>query len=233
MNRRSVFNLKCTVTLTANAGIILELPGAVLLVDALHNKKAMEFSTLDSSSIETLFSRFDVCPPDGILVTHSHIDHYSTALVDEASQRYSCPVFAPWKDGMCEYAVNGVSIQPIALSHRKADTGDFGKHFGFIINKDDKTVLIAGDAEPLSDEMTALCASLSPNLAVLPFVWVTLKRHREALDVLNPSALVLNHLPFIYEDTFGYNKAAETQVNARYPGCVILNSFLQTAEFEI
>lgn len=230
--------MKLSLTLTANAGVILRFgeKGSVYGIDALHDTKGTEFSCLSPEQTENVFSLLDKTPPDALLTTHDHPDHYSAELLRKAAERYSaCRIINPWSEPGNKYKIytlNGNTVTAIPLPHRFAPRYPGSGNYGFVIDTAGKRVFIPGDAEPCSEEMTELARSFHPDAAILPFLWVTLPRCRRVLDSLAPRYAAFVHLPFEEEDTFGYNQATRAKTGQLNPDYAVLNKHLQTAVFE-
>lgn len=231
--------MKLTLTLTANAGVLLRCGenGPLYGVDALHDTKVPEFSCLSAEQIGTTFSLLDKTPPAALLTTHDHGDHYSRKLLDKAAERYpDCRIITPWaapeKKGKI-YTVNDQTVTAIPLPHRYVPGISESDNYGFVIEADGKSLFLPGDAEPFGEEMTELARDFHPDAAVLPFVWAILPRCRRVLDVLAPKATAFVHLPFEEDDSRGYNHAALLVAGCCYPSAAVLNKHLQTAVFEL
>ena len=76
------------VTLSANAGVSVELGGVRIWIDALHDTRVPGFSTLDSHLLRRLWSEAAFQSPDAIVYTHCHPDHYAAHLAAEACRRW-------------------------------------------------------------------------------------------------------------------------------------------------
>lgn len=231
--------MRIKLTLTANAGVILNYgeEGPVYGIDALHDTKGLEFSCLSEEQVANTFALLDKKPPDALLTTHKHPDHYSEPLLEKAGERYpDCHIIKPWSvpDNKCKmYIKNGDTLAAIPLPHRFAPHYPDADNYGFVINVGDKTVFTAGDAEPTTEEMQSFARDFHPDIAILPFLWVTLSKCRRILDRLAPKYLVLVHLPFEEEDSCGYNHAALAETKRFYPEAVVLNKHMQSVEFDI
>lgn len=231
--------MKLTLTLTANAGVLLRFGenGPLYGVDALHDTKVTDFSCLSPEQTENIFSLLDRTPPAALLTTHDHDDHFSRKLLDKAAERYpDCRIISPWEEPEKKgkiYTVNDLTVTAILLPHRAAPDIPACDNYGFVMEADGKSVFLPGDAEPFGEEMTELAQNFHPDAAILPFVWMMLPRCRRVLDILAPKAAAFVHLPFEEDDSRGYNRAARLVARHCYPSAAVLNRHLQTAEFEL
>ena len=90
-----------TLTLTANAGVLLCWQGHKLLIDGLHDGGDHQFSAVPASILEDIISGRP--PFDGIewlLFTHLHVDHFSAGQVQRFLQHFPrVPLFLPAGNG--------------------------------------------------------------------------------------------------------------------------------------
>ena len=75
---------RCTVTLSANAGAVLELNRVRIWLDLLHTEKTENFSTVGPELQRRMLQCEAFAHPDLIFFTHCHPDHYSRALTGQA-----------------------------------------------------------------------------------------------------------------------------------------------------
>lgn len=229
--------MKCSLTLTATAGVIGAMGGFSFLLDALHMEPTAEFSSLTPETAERALEEMVSFPPEAVLVTHDHRDHFYKPLVDEALRRFPdsrlvMPALAP-------SVVSGVvrsksaSVRFQKLTHQMARKLGDPANYGFLIESGGKTLLTAGDATPFDERIFALTGGRAPDVALLDFPWLTTRRGQEMLNRLAPRRIVLFHLPYPEEDRCGYCAAA-TSAAEKYPADVdVLLHFLQRVELDI
>lgn len=89
------------LTLTANAGVLLEWQGHKLLIDALHDGGDHQFSAVPPPILDDMAAGRP--PFDGIewlLFTHLHVDHFSAGQVERFLQTFpQVPLFLPAGNG--------------------------------------------------------------------------------------------------------------------------------------
>lgn len=208
-----------TVTLTANAGVILELGGYRIWVDALHDRKTPPFSTVDGELWQKIRG---LHAPDYILYTHCHPDHYSEKLTQEAHALWPrARIIAPEGKfkGPLSVADGGLKIDFMRLPHEGEQYKDV-LHYGISITAGGKTVLHPGDCALAALEL----AGRTADVLLLDFPWMTTTKGRRFLEAHYPQAeKVLLHLPFAADDRFGYRTAA-----ARCQHVHILQDALET-----
>ena len=90
----------CSITLTANAGVILEWNQHVIWIDALHTQQVPGFSAVRPADWERM--RQTLPPPELLCFTHCHPDHYSFRLASEAHSL--------WLDAMIALPVKTLPI---------------------------------------------------------------------------------------------------------------------------
>lgn len=218
--------MECKLIFTANAGCILYLGRFCILLDALHSEQTDVFSSLNENQVQQVFSLLDKRPPQLILITHQHPDHYSPQLVEQALRRYPDAILiCPSREG--KMGSKGLELGWFPLPHR----GENSANFGFLLSLDGKRIFTAGDGDPGAAETLHRCAVLQPDLALLNFPWLTLRSGRKALEALNCRQLVLFHLPFHSQDTPGYLAATKRLADPLGSQVRILSEFLQTEIF--
>ncbi len=192
------------LTLTANAGVILEMEGRRIWVDALHDRKTPPFSTVSAEMWEKM-QNFPA--PDYILYTHCHPDHYSEKLTDAAKWRWpNARIIAPEGKFAAPLSVadGDLEIRYLPLPHEGEQYKNV-LHFGIFMSVSGKKVLIPGDCALGAEEL----AGLEADVLILDFPWTTTAKGRSFLDAHFPGAeKVLVHLPFATDDRFGYRRAA-------------------------
>jgi L-ascorbate metabolism protein UlaG (beta-lactamase superfamily) len=225
----------CQVTLSANAGVSLELGPARVWVDALHDRRVPEFSTLTPELLEQLWANPHFCAPDLIFCTHLHPDHYAPELLAEARRRWPSALTAlPSPEGGLfltgerqQVCCAGLVLTFQRLTHEGSEYADVA-HYGCRIDDGGFRTLIAGDCALCNPKLAEL-ADGGVELAILNFPWVTLPRGRAFVErFLHPHHLVVCHLPFARDDRWGYRRAALRAAAQLPEGCdvrVLLEPF--------
>ena len=206
------------VTLSANAGVSIEVGGKRILVDAFHQKKQPGFSTVESQLFQKMLTQDAFSQPDYLCYTHKHSDHYDKKMTQvilatapnakliqpepelEGAVQLSGEEFV-WKDGQ-------TTIHFLKLPHEGALYQDT-VHYGLLITAGDVTILLPGDCAVASPVLEEKISNRKINLAILDFPWVTLRKGREFLQKHLPADhILLYHLPFKEDDVNGYRSAA-------------------------
>lgn len=209
-----------TVTLTANAGIVLNLNGHAVWIDALHTSQVPGFSTISPALWKKM--QTSLPPPELLFFTHCHQDHYSQQLVQEAhilwpgaklvlpQQEFSDQVLISGRE--VRFSSGSLTLRFLRLPH---EGGANIPHYGLLLSNNDDRILIAGDCETACPALANCLDGISIDLAVLNFPWVTLRRGVQFLEeILRPRHLLLCHLPFPEDDINNYLSAARRAAGA-------------------
>lgn len=207
------------VTLSANAGVSVELGGVRVRIDALHDTRVPGFSTLDSHLLRRLWSEAAFQSPDAIVYTHCHPDHYAAHLTAEACRRWpKARLFLPRKDFPEQELLSGretaASIGGVALHFYRLTHDGMAfagvPHYGLTITCGKDSVLLPGDCAVASPELLPVVDGRHLRLALLNFPWITLRRGQDFLrEHLHADHIALYHLPFAEDDTEGFCTAAD------------------------
>ena len=178
------------VTLSANAGVSVELGGVRIWIDALHDTRVPGFSTLDSHLLQRLWSEAAFQSPDAIVYTHCHPDHYAAHLTAEACRRWpKARLFLPQKDFPEQELLSGreaaASIEGVALHFYRLTHDGMAfagvPHYGLTITCGRDSILLPGDCAVASPELLPVVNGRHLRLALLNFPWATLQRGRDFL----------------------------------------------------
>mgnify|MGYP001034589534 CR=1 FL=1 len=208
--------LNCSLTLTSNAGIILEWNHHIIWIDALHNNQVPGFSTVSPALWQRM--QTELPPPELLCFTHCHPDHYSFRLVSEARSLWPDAAIAlPRQDFADQLLISGeetrlsrdgMTLRFLCLPH-EGPASQNDPHYGLFLSDHTTQILIPGDCETANPSLLKRLDGLSIDLAILNFPWITLRKGCRCLeDVLRPRHLMLCHLPFAEDDTNGYLDAA-------------------------
>lgn len=231
--------MKASLTLSANAGVALEIGGHRIWVDALHDRKEPKFSTVSRQLQQQMLQSEAFRHPQYICYTHCHPDHYSESLTEAALRVWpKAKVLAP-EGKFAAFSGNtfalheeDLSIRFLLLPHEGSQYVDV-RHFGLIVSVGEKNILIPGDCAVASEELLRAVEKAPIHLMLLDFPWMTLPRGRAFLDAhFSCAEKVLLHLPFAEDDRFGYRVAAQRAAE-RSENVHLLCDPLQTLTLEI
>lgn len=211
------------VTLTANAGVCIEIGKHCIWVDALHQEMQPGFSAVSQKVYQQLLNDPTFAEPAYICATHCHPDHYSGAMVGEAKRLWkNTQLCLPEQEFADQILISGetfvvkkdnLTLEFIRLPHEGAQYAGV-KHYGILLSIDGKNILIAGDCETASPILAKAVGDRQIDLAILNFPWVTLSKGRAFVtEALKPKHILLCHLPFAEDDVGGFRASARR--NAR------------------
>lgn len=209
-----------TVTLSANAGIALELDHRRIWVDAVHTEKQIGFSTLTPSLQKEMLHCEAFLHPEFICFTHCHGDHYSEDLVRTAERIWSgAQVILPEKlppDGW-EIEQDGMKLSFLPLPHEGAQYADT-VHYGMMVSYLDRNILIPGDCALASPALSQAILGWKMDAVLLNFPWITKMTGRKYVqEHFGDCPIFVYHLPFSEDDCNGYRRAAEDSVARYFP----------------
>ena len=232
---------KITVTLSANAGVCVDIGGKRIWVDALHSKKVPGFSTVSPALLEKLMEAPSFENPDAICYTHCHPDHFSREQTQLALEKWpAAKAFLPQQQfdrqelvagESPEFVLGDVKLRFLRLPHEGAQYAHV-IHYGLLILSGQGNVLVTGDCAVAAPQLQQAVAGIPVDVAILDFPWLTLNKGRTALESLQAKNILLNHLPFPEDDANGFLGSAEKAVSRWEQGTArLLRQPLQTEVF--
>lgn len=235
----------CNVTLSANAGVVIQLGTVKLWSDVLHNTPVPGFSSVSPSLFQAVLTNPAFDHPDFIYYSHCHPDHYSRELTQKAIQKFpNATLILPEHEFEDQILIRGVSdrlslkgleIKFGKLEHEEEHyVGVPHPHYGSILNWNGFHILMAGDCAVGNPELADFIGDTPIDLALMNFPWVTLRKGRQFIEqYIQPKHLLVYHIPFAQDDNWGYRPAAEkaiTQLN-NIPDIRLLNEAFQTETY--
>lgn len=219
---------KCMVTLSANAGVSMQISGKKLWIDALNDTKVNEFSTITPELLKKMKNRNAFRDPDALIFTHCHPDHFSQELTESVIRSKSeVGLFLPEEKFATQTLITDDHIEDIGdvrihflkTVHDGEEFRDV-PHFALVISseiEDGKrmNVLVVGDTQIAGEDLRSKLSEYGYldegiDLAMIDFPWVTLKKGRDAIEEwIQPDHLFIYHLPFEEEDSSGFHAATE------------------------
>ncbi len=234
------------VTLSTNAGVMLEYDGKKLLVDALHHFDVPTFSKVPLDVLELMVARGAFSDADMLFVSHDHPDHYSREWVSaylKNNLRTFCA--APFKIAERQLVLNGsdgkfrhgdINVSFFRTPHEKQNVYADVKHYSFAVEFSGKRFAFLNDAEIEAEHMERMFEKPA-DIAFLNFPWLTLKHARGLVnEYVRASNIVIYHLPVPGEDSFGFaavEKKSESLITVPDVKIRALSVPLSEAEFEL
>ena len=180
----------------SNAGVLLQLDGAKLLLDGFCSAVGPYLATP-----ATIRDRLLADPPDALAFTHGHEDHFNAALTEQYRKQTLRPVLGPenlpFGTTSRGLAVGGISILPVKSRH-------IGKeyfhtpHVSFNI-QGSKSVWFMGDAAPSQWRGVNQRA----DVIIAPFAYAASDSAWRLTCDLAKEAVVLVHMPLRENDPAG------------------------------
>jgi L-ascorbate metabolism protein UlaG (beta-lactamase superfamily) len=218
------------LTLSANAGLAIEIGGKRIWVDALHTRKQPGFSCVDDELQKKMLSHPAFQKPDIICYTHCHPDHYSRSLTEAACRIWpkavllvpgqTVPAGDKWG-----FSLKDLTVTFFRLPHEGQQYADT-LHYGIFIQCGQENVLLSGDCAVGCEEMKGM----APEICVVDFPWIALPKGRKVLrEGICPGKIVACHIPFAGDDVNGYREAAAKAADL-LENVYLLQEPLQTIE---
>ena len=185
---------------TANAGVLLTLDDVKILLDGVC-REVKPYPATPPAIMQELLQ----CPPDVLLFTHNHEDHFDPAYC----QRVKRPVLATAQTvpGLpSELTIGKVKLTAVPTRHM----GHYGKtteHQSYIV-EGSQTIWFLGDASPT--ELRKFVSFPKPDVLMIPYPYIGTPAAIKLVETLLPSKIVLLHMPLPENDTEGiWQSAAE------------------------
>ncbi len=195
---------------TANAGVLLNLDGVSILLDGVCREVGAYLATPPALLKELLDS-----PPDKVLFTHTHADHYcqdfARRYADKTGLKIALPAGERWTDP-------AGTVQITALPTRHMGRGGLtDAHQSFVI-QGSRCVWFLGDASPT--ELKKLDGFPRPDVLTVPYPYISTPSALRLVENLLPCNIILLHLPRQEHDPEGIWQAMA-------PGMAALASHLR------
>ncbi len=205
-------------TLSVNAGLALNTEGLRIWVDAVHDEKVQDFSTLTPARQMRMLRTEAFQDPDVIAFTHCHPDHFSDFLCRESIRRFpQAKLIMPELRFPNQLLLTGQETVIRAggrlltfhrLTHEGPEYVDV-PHYGMMIEDRGERILVLGDCALADEGLREWIDGRSIDALFTTFPWITLERGRQFLrQYLRPKHLMVYHLPLEEDDIYGYRKAA-------------------------
>ncbi|HHX37563.1 MAG TPA: MBL fold metallo-hydrolase [Clostridiaceae bacterium] len=245
--------MKPTLTMVANAGVLLKYEDISLLVDGLHLGDNY-FSGLSRHVFQDILSGN---PPfenlNYLAFTHEHQDHYVPEIVEQfilrrdveglflprgsketdhlhhIAQIKDIPVWMFPGGSPHIWELPGMRLASLPCPHSKPEQFPL-PHYCLLIDISNWKILFLGDADWNKDHFACL-EDIGINCVITNPLWM---HNKEALFILNevicPQDVVLVHVPPLEKDRFGIRRMAEQCVGVSHNFSVHL---LHTPEIQI
>lgn len=204
---------------TACAGVLLTLDGVRLLLDGV-GEQILSYPATPPDIRQMLLQD----PPDGMLITHRHKDHYDASFVSRYAEITAGPVMGPADIPLCtagDKKIGALAIQKVASRH--IGKTDRTEHVSFVI-RGSRCVWLTGDASPIQWRNTDLP---KPDVLIAPYAYA-MGTGWELTKALSPKVLILLHLPDRENDPAGLWESVETTLQEAHSMQVYIPQMGQT-----
>ena len=245
---------KLTVTLLANAGLLLEYRGTRILLDGLYDEAGDVYSPPPADVTQGLLAgRGRFADIDYLLVTHDHPDHVSPGLLREylAEHRPKC-VFLPvgmlkkypeLTDTLTRRRIacfplesahsqmafklgEGLSLRPVLTHHVDKAFQDV-PHFCYLLTAGERSALFTADVDYTQETFETLTDAPLAYLFVNPLFYHSRNDRAHCVSRLTPECWCVYHVPFPTEDTFGMGAMLRADAGRAEQPPLILDTALQ------
>lgn len=231
------------VTLSANAGVCIEVCDKKIWVDALYEGADVGFSKMSIQLQQQVLESSLFASPDHIVYTHCHPDHYSRKLASIATKRWgSAKLYLPEQELEGQVLLNGdemvvtdgsLTLRFLRLPHEGAQYAHV-KHYGLLLSIAGCNILLPGDCALASPALAKAVGNVKIDLAILDFPWITLRGGRAFLEQhIRPDHILAYHLPFAADDGNGYRQAAARAAKVQEQDARLLLEPMQTEIIKI
>ena len=162
---------------TANAGVLLTLDDVKILLDGVC-REVLSYPATPPVIKQELIS----CPPDIVLFTHDHEDHFDPEYYQKVNRR--C---------MASQKVRITSVPTRHMGHYGKNT----EHQSFVI-EGSQTIWFLGDASPM--ELKKLADFPKPDVLMIPYPYISTPAALKMVEALLPCKIVLLHMPLPAHD---------------------------------
>ncbi len=218
------------VLLTANAGVLISCRNKKILVDALHFEKTSRFSRVPDCILRQIVNgEDDFSNVDIALFTHDHPDHYSKNWTMRLLERNpGIQIVMPMQDFADRKNVHAllkpkekmrlsdVDITCKRLLHEGKEYAAVS-NYGYMLDVGGCRIMLLGDGVMDAKVILDFMDGFEPDLVLLNFPFLTLKRGREVMQqVIGAKQVVFFHLPEPGDDINGYTQAAQRVLKKEY-----------------
>lgn len=228
---------KVTVTLLANAGLLLQYDGYTILLDALQRSENAPFSPLSPTLWqELLCGKGQFSKVDALLFSHLHPDHFCADMVVQYLQLHSTPVImmpqdlasAEIKEINTQVGTHLISlandapvryvltseISVLAIPTRHLDKLYYSiPHFCYLLSFGEKNLLITADIDYTYETLSMLDEILLDAAFVNPLFFSALRSNRFFKGNLNVEQICVYHIPFPSDDKLNFRASIRADVS--------------------
>ena len=181
---------------TANAGILLTLDDTKILLDGVSQEVKPYLATPPAIKQELLS-----CPPDILLFTHVHEDHFDPEYCRKVNQPICSTSQVAEELSATVHTEKMVTVGEVKItSVPTRHMGHYGKtteHRSFVL-EGSQTVWFLGDASPM--ELKKFAGFSKPDVLIIPYPYVSTPAALKMVETFLPCKIVLLHMPLTEND---------------------------------
>ena len=229
-----LFYRMVTINLIANAGLCIASANTKILIDALYQHPPQGFSAppeeLQSALMQSMppFDRVS-----HVLITHTHPDHFESALAGQYFRRYQPYVVIDRQQalalGDCEIAqctkipggegvmhdlkLNGDDWLRVFAIHHSGKEYEHVTNLCFLLQMEDKRILVLGDADFDPDYFQRMAGGETLDLLIANPLFLIVPKGRQVLfEALRAKQVAIYHMPFEKDDFYDMRKHAKRSI---------------------
>ena len=242
-----------SITLLANAGLLIQYNSFTILLDALQKSENTPFSPLPPTLWQGILRGGSQFPRvDALLFTHLHPDHFCAEMTLHYLKQHAAPLVMMPND-LTVFGADAVisqagshliplandtpvryvltpEIAVLAIPTRHLDKLYYDvPHYCYLLSFGTKNVLITADIDYTYETLSMLDGILLDAVFVNPLFFSALSSNHFFKGKLNAKNICVYHIPFAPDDKLNMRSSIETKV-ARLQGqtpIVILDQPLQ------
>lgn len=235
-----------SVTLIANAGVLIQCGKVRILLDAIQDAGQYPFSSTPGAVLEEMFSRTGDCPyrnADFLIFSHGHPDHFSGELAEKyvASNQVRRIVCGPAEDEKGHSFLEAAGRKGISMWKLRWERGALRQYrltrdicmtalcmrhmpdlfpedlcSSLLFQYEGKNVLFLTDCSYGEEELLKTFGKLPLDAVFVNPYFYYSRQGRQMLDRYQARRILLYHIPFAGEDPI-HLRALAGQLVKKYP----------------
>lgn len=216
------------ITYIANAGLLISFSEKTILIDGIHFFKPFGFSPVPEKVLNNIINGESLYKDmDYILFTHYHNDHFNeNKLADYCLTNSPRLIVAPKSDDNLKNIKanklyldsflwqetiiledNGIKLSAYKTLHDGKQYQNI-EHYIYQINISNINILVMSDTDFRCPELEKMLSNKKIDILIVNFLFLNNSYGRKLIKQINPSELLIYHLPFENEDVNSYIKIA-------------------------
>lgn len=212
-------DVKTKIFHTVNNGFYFKYGSTGVFFDGIHKGREVGFSDAPKEIVEGCYNCEGTFKDlKALIFTHMHSDHFDKGSAESIVQKNGLYIYAPGysnnnvpempvQDGITEIHIGDMQIFAVRTVHDGAAELRKTPHVSFVINTDEESFFMAGDAvfqESETEKFRKLISHRNTAVIANPY-----QLHsdigRSLLNELKPEKTILCHMPFEKDDVYNIN----------------------------